>query len=80
MAVYEDKYSDNKPGENNWRSRLYEVIFEADTPAGKNFDIILIVSILMSVLVVMLDSVKSFRLAHGDLLYNIEWFFHTFYN
>lgn len=75
MAAYEDKYSDNKPDGNNWRSRLYEVIFEADTPAGKNFDIILIVSILLSVVAVMLDSVKSFRLAHGDLLYNIEWFF-----
>jgi voltage-gated potassium channel len=75
MAAYEDKYSDNKPDGNNWRSRLYEVIFEADTPAGKNFDIILIVSILLSVVAVMLDSVKSFRIAHGDLLYNIEWFF-----
>ncbi|MDK2831377.1 MAG: voltage-gated potassium channel [Methanolobus sp.] len=75
MAAYEDKYSDNKPDGNNWRSRLYEVIFEADTPAGKNFDIILIVSILLSVVAVMLDSVKSFRLANGDLLYNIEWFF-----
>ena len=75
MAAYEDKYSDNKPDGNYWRSRLYEVIFEADTPAGKNFDIILIVSILLSVVAVMLDSVKSFRIAHGDLLYNIEWFF-----
>ncbi|WMW23807.1 ion transporter [Methanolobus sediminis] len=75
MAANEDKYSDNKPDGNNWRSHLYEIIFEADTPAGKNFDIILIVSILLSVLAVMLDSVKSFRLAHGDILFNIEWFF-----
>ncbi|MBP1909552.1 ion transporter [Methanolobus bombayensis] len=75
MAVYEEKYSENKPDENNWKSHLYEIIFEADTPAGKNFDIVLIVSILLSVLVVMIDSVKSLRLAHGDLLHDIEWFF-----
>nr|WP_245748012.1 ion transporter [Methanolobus profundi] len=75
MAVYEDKYSDNRPEVKNWRGRLYDVIFEADTPAGKNFDIILIISILASVLAVMLDSVSSFRTAHGVLLYNIEWFF-----
>ncbi|WP_340819968.1 ion transporter [Methanolobus sp. WCC4] len=75
MAVYEDRYSDNRPGEENWKSRLYDIIFEADTPAGKNFDIVLIVSILLSVLAVMLDSVSSFRSAHGTFLYNVEWFF-----
>ncbi len=40
----------------SWRDRLFEIIFEADTPAGKWFDIALIVVILLSVLVVMLDS------------------------
>ena len=75
MALYEDKYSNNRPEINNWRSRLYDVIFEADTPAGKNFDLLLIVSILLSVVAVMLDSDRVFRSEHGVLLYNIEWFF-----
>lgn len=55
--------------------RLHEVIFEADTRAGKAFDVILIVSIIASVLVVMLDSVSSYRAQYGDWFYSIEWFF-----
>jgi voltage-gated potassium channel len=51
------------------------VIFEADTPLGKAFDVLLIVSILASVTAVMLDSVVSVRAQHGSLLYGIEWFF-----
>jgi voltage-gated potassium channel len=61
--------------EHRWRRRLFEVIFESDTPAGKWFDIILIISILLSVTVVMLDSVSGIRNNHGELLYAIEWFF-----
>ena len=48
-----------------WRARLHEVIFEADTPAGKTFDVLLIITILLSVLAVMLDSVEGIRQAHG---------------
>ncbi len=59
----------------SWRERLHEVIFEADTVAGKLFDIILIVSILVSVAVVMLDSIRSVRLEHGAVLYSLEWGF-----
>ena len=58
-----------------WRATLHEVIFEADTPAGKAFDVLLIVSILVSVAAVMLDSIGSVRLAHGRLLNGIEWCF-----
>ncbi len=52
-----------------------KVIFEADTPAGKAFDVLLIVSILISVAVVMLDSIVSLRVPFGRLFYAIEWFF-----
>jgi voltage-gated potassium channel len=48
-----------------WRLVLHEVIFEADTPAGKGFDVILIISILASVMAVMLDSITTVRLAYG---------------
>ncbi len=57
------------------RSRLHEIIFEADTTAGKLFDIALIVCILASVLVVMLDSVSSFRAMFGKQFFMLEWFF-----
>jgi len=58
-----------------WRDVLFEIIFEADTPAGKWFDIVLIISILLSVITIMLDSVSSIRAKHGELLYAVEWFF-----
>ena len=61
--------------QNIWRNRLHEIIFEADTRAGKLFDVILIVSILLSVLAVMLDSVISIKTEYGDLFIYIEWFF-----
>ncbi len=70
----------NKPIEpvtasNDWRARLHEVIYEADTSAGKTFNIVLIASILVSILVVMLESVDSVRAETGNLLYATEWAF-----
>ncbi len=58
-----------------WRFKIHEIIFEADTKVGKVFDIILIVAILLSVLVVMLDSVSSVNAKYGNLLYILEWIF-----
>lgn len=58
-----------------WRLRIHEIIFEADTPAGRVFDIALIVSILLSVLVVIFDSIVAIRDAYGSELIAIEWFF-----
>lgn len=57
------------------RSRLHDIIFEADTPAGRAFDVVLIVCILLSVLAVMLDSVRSVRVHLGGVLHAIEWTF-----
>jgi len=54
----------NKPGQ-GWRKTLFEIIFESDTPAGKWFDIILILSILLSIITVMLDSVSAVRATYG---------------
>jgi voltage-gated potassium channel len=64
----------NKPAR-NWREVLFEVIFEADTPAGKWFDIVLILCIALSVIAVMLDSVGSVRAKYAGLLLTVEWFF-----
>ena len=55
------------------RHRLYEVVFEADTPAGRAFDVALLVVILISIFTVCLESVDSIRAAHGRELRWIEW-------
>ena len=57
------------------RRNLYRIIFEAETPAGRLFDVLLIVSILASVTVVMLDTVQAVSLVHRRLLSTLEWFF-----
>lgn len=58
-----------------WRERLHEIIFEADTFAGKLFDVLLLIAIFLSVLVVVLDSVKQYRDLYARPLYIAEWFF-----
>jgi voltage-gated potassium channel len=57
------------------RARLHEIIFEADTRAGKLFDLALIWSIIISVIAVMLDSVRPVREAYGGFLAGVEWWF-----
>ncbi len=66
--------NDNK-GHSVWQQKLHEIIFEADTPKGKVFDIFLIFTILLSVIAVMLDSVKSINLNYGNALIAAEWIF-----
>ncbi len=58
-----------------WRLRLYTVIFEADTRAGRLFDQWLIVAILASIIVVMMDSVQSLAARHHQLFLSLEWLF-----
>lgn len=53
--------------------RLHEIIFEADTKAGRIFDIFLIFCILFSVIIVMLDSIKEVRDVYGNLFYWLDW-------
>jgi voltage-gated potassium channel len=55
------------------RERLYEVIFEADTPAGKFFDVALLIVILISVGLVMLESVPAIREEYRPVLRILEW-------
>ncbi len=57
------------------RRRVYEIIFKANTPAGKAFDIALLWTILLSVLTVMLDSVAGISAEHGKPLRILEWGF-----
>ncbi len=57
------------------RERLFVVIFEADTRAGRWFDFTLIAAILVSVAVVMLDSVSQIGDRYGTTLQTLEWLF-----
>lgn len=75
MPESEEKTPPAAPSRARWREMLHEVIFEADTPAGKGFDILLIASILISVAAVMLDSMGGVRMQYGRVLYIAEWFF-----
>ena len=60
-----------RPG-GGWRLRIYRVIFESDTRAGRTFDLILLAAILSSVAVVMIDSVDAIGRPHQLLFHRIE--------
>ena len=57
------------------RRQLYDIIFESDTPAGRAFDVVLIMAIIASVLAAMLESVQDFRVQYGRILRTAEWIF-----
>jgi voltage-gated potassium channel len=57
----------------SWQSKLHEIIYEADTPAGKLFDVILLITILASIVLVMLESVKSIDSEYHNALNISEW-------
>ena len=65
-------YGKPAPG---WRRHMYDVIFEADTPAGRRFDIALVGAIMLSILVVVLDSVPLLHDDYGAALHLLEWLF-----
>lgn len=55
------------------KKKIHQIIFEADTKAGKLFDILLFVIIITSVVIVMLDSVGALHLKYGNLFLLIDW-------
>lgn len=57
----------------NWRVKLHEIIYEADTFAGKLFDITLLIVILFSILLVMLESVEKIGTKYTSVLNVLEW-------
>ena len=62
-----------KYNERKWKEKLHEIIYEADTPAGKLFDIILLIVILLSVVLVMLESIGSIESKYANILDILEW-------
>ncbi len=64
----------SKPNQSKrWREKVHEIIYEADTPAGKIFDILLLIVILISIALVMLESVESIEAKYTSLLNSSEW-------
>jgi voltage-gated potassium channel len=59
----------------SWREKAWRIIFLSNTPAGRAFDVVLLVLISASVLVVMMESVEPMRLAHQRTFLILEWIF-----
>ena len=57
----------------SWREKIHEIIYEADTPAGKLFDVLLLIVILISIVLVMLESVESIEAEYSAILNTSEW-------
>lgn len=55
--------------------KIYEIIFESDTREGRLFDIILLSIIVLSVVIVLLESVQDIKSDWGNWLVGLEWFF-----
>ncbi|NND33557.1 MAG: ion transporter [Saprospiraceae bacterium] len=72
------KNKDNTPFSVN-RTKMYEIIFESDTPAGKFFDIALFVFIIISVITVLIESVNYYHDNYYRLLRTIEWILTFFF-
>lgn len=64
----------------NWRRKLHDIIYEADTPLGKLFDVVLLILILLSVLFVMIESVAGLPKYVYDWLYVGEWVITIFFS
>ncbi|MFN3529617.1 MAG: ion transporter [Bacteroidia bacterium] len=64
-----------KPVENPLRKKLFHIIFESDTTAGKRFDVWLLVAIVSSVTVIVVDSVPGLAVNTKSLLRILEWIF-----
>ncbi len=59
--------------DSNWRASLHEIIYEADSKKGRIFDLIIIVAIVASIILVMLESVKSLDERFHDFFDISEW-------
>ncbi|GLR19681.1 ion transporter [Portibacter lacus] len=64
---------------NSLKFKIHEIIFEADTPAGKFFDVALLIFIIASVVVALIESVPSLHNRFPNLFYIFEWIFTIFF-
>ena len=59
-----------------WKKKLHEIIYEADTPKGKLFDVLLMLAILASIALVLLESVPSIGMRYPTFFNSAEWSHH----
>ena len=57
------------------REKIKLIIYGTDTKAGKIFDLLLIITIVLSIITVLLDSIDDYQLRYGDLFIIAEWTF-----
>jgi voltage-gated potassium channel len=57
------------------KDKFYRIIFESDTPSGKAFDVALLIAILLSILLVMLESVQQYSERYGNFIKHGEYVF-----
>ena len=79
MTNQKYKYDKDTANMAPWRHRMHEIIYEADTFAGKFFDVALLVAILLSITVVMLESVPSLTVKYAREFWITEWVFTIFF-
>lgn len=65
----------NPASEDGWRRRWFDIIFRHDTPPARNFDLLLVLAIVVSVSVIVADSVADIHARYGGWLYGLEWGF-----
>lgn len=56
-----------------FKKKTHEIIFEAETPKGKFFDIALIILVILSIIVVMLESVETLQIKYQKIFFILEW-------
>jgi voltage-gated potassium channel len=69
------KYPVKKEAPHSLKSRLHDIIFESDTKAGKNFDVVLLILIIASVFAVILESIPSLNARYLPVFQILEWAF-----
>lgn len=82
--VYRDYFRQDKLREkpanfSPLREKLHEVIFEAETPAGRWFDIILLIMIVLSIITVMWETVPYYYSRYLPVFIAVEWLFTIFF-
>ncbi|WCE04759.1 ion transporter [Pseudoxanthomonas sp. JBR18] len=65
----------NPAAETGWRKRWFDIIYRHDDAPSRNFDLLLVVAIIASVLVIMVDSVQDLHRRYATVLYVVEWAF-----
>ena len=63
----------NQKKEPSWKNKLHEIIYEADTTSGKQFEVVLLIFILLSIVLVMLESVDYIGNKYYGILNILEW-------